>query len=405
MSTVTYWAEWRDADGNLITGLSPSITIYEQGNPSPVVNDSMTRFVTTAIDGVFYYSFTGFDVTKLYYAVCDAGLTLAEWNRYRIPNMIHNHIFTKIKDVEVDTQSIEGKVDTIDTIVDTIKLKTDNLPLDPASETNVDANEVKIDIINTNVGLILPETNKIQSILDDTSAIDSRLPSDPADQSQVEAAISASETNIITEVNENESKIDIIDAIVDAILPETNKIQGVLDDTSAIDARLPSDPADQSQVEAAITASENNIRGADSDTLKTLSDQLDIAQADLDNPDQYKADVSLLALEATSQIIKGHLENGTYGLDALRILIEAIDTSAETKARFDEIKGAGWTDETLKSIRDAIATCGSVWSTAEKDQALQDLIDLKGDLGDASADGSTVYKEAKQDGFPSIRDA
>ena len=32
--------------------------------------------------------------------------------------------------------------------------------------------------------------------------------------------------------------------------------------------------------------------GADSDTLETLSDQLDMAQADLDNPSQYKADVS-----------------------------------------------------------------------------------------------------------------
>jgi hypothetical protein len=31
------------------------------------------------------------------------------------------------------------------------------------------------------------------------------------------------------------------------------------------------------------------VRGADNDTLKTLSDQLDIAQADLDNPSQYKA--------------------------------------------------------------------------------------------------------------------
>ena len=38
---------------------------------------------------------------------------------------------------------------------------------------------------------------------------------------------------------------------------------------------LPSDPADQSAVEAAITASVASIKGADSDTLKTLSDQLD----------------------------------------------------------------------------------------------------------------------------------
>lgn len=38
---------------------------------------------------------------------------------------------------------------------------------------------------------------------------------------------------------------------------------------------LPTDPADQSAVEAAITAAAAAIRGADNDTLKTLSDQID----------------------------------------------------------------------------------------------------------------------------------
>jgi len=45
---------------------------------------------------------------------------------------------------------------------------------------------------------------------------------------------------------------------------------------------LPSDPSSQSQVETAITLSETNIRGADSDTLKTISDQLDAAQTNVD---------------------------------------------------------------------------------------------------------------------------
>jgi predicted DNA-binding ArsR family transcriptional regulator len=48
--------------------------------------------------------------------------------------------------------------------------------------------------------------------------------------------------------------------------------------------------------------------------------ELTAIQADLDNPDQYKADISALALEAT----------------------------------LTAIKGSGWTDETLKAIKDAI---------------------------------------------------
>lgn len=50
-----------------------------------------------------------------------------------------------------------------------------------------------------------------------------------------------------------------------------------------------------------VATAESNIRGADSDTLKTLSDAQDVAQADLDNPAQYKADVSNLDAAVSSR--------------------------------------------------------------------------------------------------------
>jgi hypothetical protein len=49
-------------------------------------------------------------------------------------------------------------------------------------------------------------------------------------------------------------------------------------------------------------------------------------------------------------VTDGKLDNATYGLAALKTLLDAIDTSAESAARFTEIKGAGWTTETLKAI-------------------------------------------------------
>ena len=82
---------------------------------------------------------------------------------------------------------------------------------------------------------------------------------------------------------------------------------------------LPSDPASQSAVESKIDQAEANIRGADNDTLKTLSDQLDGVQADLDNPDQYKADVSGLAQESTVQEIKAKTDTIQWN-DIKRIL-------------------------------------------------------------------------------------
>lgn len=70
--------------------------------------------------------------------------------------------------------------------------------------------------------------------------------------------------------------------------------------------------------------------------------------------DSYKADVSALALETSVQSIISSLDNGSSGLVALKNLIEAIDTSTELQARFTEIKGASWTNETLFAIKEAI---------------------------------------------------
>ena len=336
--------------------------------------------------------------------------------------------------------------------------------------------------------------------------------------------------------------VDYIDASINDVLTDTNEIQGKLptnnimgssvktdkddeiDDIKAKTDNLPTDPADQSAVELAISTSESNIRGTDNDDLKTISDQLDTAQTDLDNPTQYKADVSALATESnattntaniisavddneakidiidtnvdsiianpndykanvsalatesnatsnkndiitevdanevkidsvittlstvvsdiwayatrtltsygtlagdvwsvvtrtltgigTSGIsseanattnttniisevdanetkidtidsnvdsIKLDIGNVTYGLSALQTLIDAIDTSTETTTRFDEIKGAGWTTETLKAIKDAIDAIvdNTDWTASEKEQ-IRDSLGIDG---------------------------
>ena len=108
--------------------------------------------------------------------------------------------------------------------------------------------------------------------------------------------------------------------------------------------------------------------GADSDTLETLSDQLDLqatavalatAQADLDNPAQYKADVSALALEATAQSIL--TDTGT----TLPADIAALPTANENADQvWDELiaghVGAGSTGEALT----AAGAAGDPWITA-----------------------------------------
>jgi len=70
--------------------------------------------------------------------------------------------------------------------------------------------------------------------------------------------------------------------------------------------------------------------------------------------DSFKTSVSGLALETSVQGVLTLLNSNSYGLSALKDLIDLIDTSTELQAKFTEIKGVGWSSETMKAIKDAI---------------------------------------------------
>jgi len=137
--------------------------------------------------------------------------------------------------IVADTDEIQGKLPdnkimgsgvttNKDDEIDAIKAKTDNLPADPASDTNVNANETKIDAVKVDTAAILIDTNEVQGKLptdnimgsavltskdDEIDAIKTKtdnLPTDPA-----------SETN----VNANETKIDAVKVDTAAILIDT----------------------------------------------------------------------------------------------------------------------------------------------------------------------------------------
>jgi len=80
-------------------------------------------------------------------------------------------------EMDAGLSGIETKVDTVDTVVDAIKAKTDNLPNDPASTTNVSAVETKVDTVDTVVDAIKAKTDN--------------LPADPADDSDIDAQLAS----------------------------------------------------------------------------------------------------------------------------------------------------------------------------------------------------------------------
>lgn len=179
----------------------------------------------------------------------------------------------------------------------------------------------------------------VADILADTSAIDTRLPSDPADESlqqashaQTQADIAALNNISIADVQTamtnqgytvaRAPSLDNLDAAVSSrsVLTQTDilsdatpfagaDIADILTDTSAMDARLPSDPADESLQQAshaqtqADIASLNNLSVTDVQTALTAQgytsgrapnlDNLDVAISTRSSHDEADVDTQL----------------------------------------------------------------------------------------------------------------
>lgn len=156
-----------------------------------------------------------------------------------------------------------------------------------------------------------------------------------------DVASSSEASAIQTEVNK-------IDSAACSETPTTDSLADRSDDIQAKTDNLPSDPADQSVVEAAITASETNIRGTDSDDLKTLSGQLDA-----------------ISLEATSQSILTEVNkidsaacSGTPTADSLADKADDISTQIAAVPTVGEIdteltsshSGGAWTPADVSAL-------------------------------------------------------
>ncbi len=199
-------------DGAPKTGLSPVINVRDVSDGSLVVNGAA---MTEVGDGFYKYSFAAYDSSKDYAILCDGGSGLSGAERYAIATSLDQGEVTQIL---ADTNEMQGDLvdgGRLDLLIDGIKARTDNLP-----EDTDDA-----------LGDIATAIVAVQEDLD----------------------------------NPDQYKADVSALALEA------SVQAV---KAATDA-LPSDPADQSQVEAAIIASVAAIRGVDDDTLKSLSDQMD----------------------------------------------------------------------------------------------------------------------------------
>lgn len=223
-------------------------------------------------------------------------------------------------DAAISTRASQTSLDTVDDYIDTemaaIKAKTDNLPTDPADQSlliaAISAVETKVDTVDD---LVDTEVAAIKTVVDAIKTKTDNLPLDPADASDVAGQIATSTTTI-------QGDVALAQLYLSAIKTRTDN--------------LPIDPADQSLLIAAISAVETKVDTVDDlvDTevgaIKTVTDKINTAlEADGSGGFQF----TTLALENAPT-------SGASGPTAVEIRQE-IDTNstqlAAIKAKTDNL--------------------------------------------------------------------
>ena len=459
--------------GTPATGLTPTIDIWDVAAGVKVISAAAMAEVG---GGLYRYSFDAYDASKEYATVCDGGAGLNAVDRYATGGTTTEG---KVDQILTDTNEIQGELANggrVDNLIDGIKAKTDNLPTDPAYQSAVEAA-----ITSAATAIRGAEGDTLQSLSGQMDGINTmvtgikgktdKLPADPASQSTVLSAVTSAEANIrgadgdslkilsdqldgnlsaVQSIQNNTSvRIDVPERLVRPdsgsktyriILglydteghPQTpdsvptiqiENVSGVerlaetaftqfsgqagqyyydlaISSSSALEvlvfrvkvveggvttyhrrsSEVTEFEADLNEVQAnvaAIKQKTDNMPVNTTSELTTIKTGLSGVQGSLDDPstglaaikgaidtvdwtanaikaktDKLPADTAaeLDAIDGANVTINSLLTSASYGLNALKALIDALDTNAETAARFAEIKGSGWTNQTLEQI-------------------------------------------------------
>lgn len=181
----------------------------------------------------------------------------------------------------------------------------------------IDANEAKIDIIDSNVDAILVDTNELQTNQGNwLTATGFATPTNVSD----------AQTAIVTEINANETKIDTIDTVVDALAVSVAALETKAQADTRQTALIAEHDATQAQItalndfdpttEQVIVATNNDKTGYSISGTKTTLDALnDISSADV-----------TAAVPSTAQIEAALLNEGD-GQQLIDAIVTAIGNS------------------------------------------------------------------------------
>lgn len=234
-----WWTEFKN-DGVPVTGLTGAvINIWRIDTDTLLVSGAIMIEVG---NGIYKYNHTGYERTIPYVARCDGGSPVPDTFRYTYGSNEDDLLLAfKIPDENFMGSSVKSSKDD------------------------------EIDAILVDTGTTLP------------------------------AQITSAESNIIAEIDANETKIDNLQTDITDILADTNEIQGKLPTNNIMGSSDKSDKDDE--IDAILVDTGTTLPA----TLSTMDGKLDNIQVDLDNPDQYKADVSALATEANATANKNEV--------------------------------------------------------------------------------------------------
>jgi len=289
-----------------------------------------------------------------------------------------------------------------------------------ASQTSVDTID---DFLDTEIAAILADTNELQTdwvnggrldlLIDAIKAKTDNLPADPADASDIAALISGIETKIDT-------IDDFLDTEVAAILADTNELQTdwanggrldlLIDAIKAKTDNLPTDPADQSALEALLTAIDDYL-DTEIAAIKAKTDQLTFTTANqvdattVTNSDKTGYGLSSSAIQAIWDALTSALTtvgsigkllvdniNATISSRASQTSLDTVDDLLDTEVAAIKAK----TDNLPSDPADASDIASSHASLSTKLDTIDDLIDTE--IGTLQTDVTAI--KAKTDNLP-----
>lgn len=229
--------------------------------------------------------------------------------------------------------NLNAPIGTVDTVVDAIKAKTDNLPADPADDSDIDSQLATIAgyldteiaailaAVDTEVAAIKAKTDSLTFTVAgmvDANVVDWKGATAPAMTGDAYARLGAPAGASIAEdlvtidnfVDDIESRITAtragyLDVLADLL--EAGRLDLLIDGIKAKTDNLPSDPADQSAVEVAITAAHSTTNGK------------------IDAVDDF-IDTEIAAILADTNELQTDLANG----GRLDLLIDAIKAKTDS---------------------------------------------------------------------------